>query len=135
VDEPGEPIALFVYGTLTDPRVREQLLGRRADLEALRARLDDYARIAVPGFAYAYVVPAAGSSVDGIAILGLTDADYVALDEYEDTAIGLYERVQVQVELLGCGSAHACPAWVYTLPPGRVAPETGEQLAGAEPTD
>ena len=114
------PLPLFVYGTLTDPRVRERLLGRRPDLEVVRAVLRDYARVTVPGIPYPFVAPKTDGAVDGMVIFGLTAADYTALDEYEDVADRLYERALVNVELLGCGASHAVRAWVYARPaPGR----------------
>ena len=112
------PLPLFVYGTLTDPHVRERLLGRRCDLEVIRALLRDYARVSVPGVAYPFVAPEVGGAVDGMAIFGLIAADYAVLDEYEDVPGGLYARTLVDVELLGCGTSRAVRAWVYARGPG-----------------
>ena len=112
------PLPLFVYGTLTDPRVRERLLGRRRNLEVIRALLRDYTRVTVTGVVYPFVAPEAGGAVDGMAIFGLTAADYAVLDEYEDVPVGLYARTLVDVELLGCGTSRAVRAWVYARGPG-----------------
>ena len=123
------PLPLFVYGTLTDPRVREQVLGRRSDLEVVRARLPGHARVTVPDFAYPFVVPSADDVVDRQLILGLTVADYAVLDEYEDVAAGTYERIAVEVEPLGCGTARAARAWVYAYP------SRESRVASREPQD
>jgi gamma-glutamylcyclotransferase (GGCT)/AIG2-like uncharacterized protein YtfP len=110
----GEPHALFVYGTLTDPRVRARVLGRRPSLELAPARLRGYRRVIVPDYAYPFLVPSGGDAVvDGLAISGLTDADYALLDEYEDVDAGAYERVQVDVELVNRGATRRACAWVY----------------------
>lgn len=111
----AESRALFVYGTLTDPRVREHVLGRRLSLEVAPARLRGYRRVTRPDYAYPFVVPSGGDAiVDGLAISGLTGADYALLDEYEDVDAGTYERVQVDVELVvNRGPARRARAWVY----------------------
>jgi gamma-glutamylcyclotransferase (GGCT)/AIG2-like uncharacterized protein YtfP len=112
----AEPLPLFAYGTLADPRVREELLGRRSELEVVRARLHDYRRLAVMDYPYPFVEPATGERVEGMAILGLRDDDYTILDEYEDVPEGIYERVRVEVELLGHGAPRVVAAWVYARP-------------------
>ena len=106
-------LPLFAYGILTSPRVREQVLGRRPDLEVVRARLSGYERTSVAGFEYPFAVPADGGAVEGVLIYGLTTDDYTTLDEYEDVAARLYERVEAPVELLGCGTPGAVRAWLY----------------------
>lgn len=117
---------LFVYGTLTDPRVREQLLGRRPELTIVPARLRGYARVTVPEIAYPFVDQVADGVVDGLAILGLGDDDYAILDAYEDLDQGTYERVGVPIELttdtvdqtVGNRAVEdrAVGAWVYARP-------------------
>lgn len=110
----AEPHALFVYGTLTDPRVRERVLGRFRSLEVVRARLRGYRRVTVPDYAYPFVVPSSRDAVvEGLAIFGLTNADCALLDEYEDVDAGTYERVQVDVELVNRGAVRGARAWVY----------------------
>jgi gamma-glutamylcyclotransferase (GGCT)/AIG2-like uncharacterized protein YtfP len=121
-----DALPLFAYGTLTSPRVREQVLGRRPDLEAVRARLAGYERTSVPGFDHPFAVPADGGTVEGVLIFGLTTDDYTTLDEYEDVAARLYERVEAQVELLGCGTPGAVRAWLYGKGVGGQGPGVGE---------
>ena len=112
----AEPLPLFVYGTLADPRVREELLGQRPELEVIRARLHGYRRLAATDYPYPFVEPATDERVEGLAILGLGDDDYAILDEYEDVPEGIYERVRVEVELLGRGAIGVVAAWVYARP-------------------
>ena len=110
-------LPLFFYGTLTDRGVRERVLGRR-ELACVPARLANYERVSKPDYPYPFVAPAAGGLVDGLALLGLTAADYAILDEYEDVAEGTYERVRVEIELLQDGPRRTVPAWVYAQGPG-----------------
>ena len=68
----------------------------------------------MPDYPYPFLVPGeCDAVVDGLAISGLTDADYALLDEYEDVDAGAYERVQVDVELVNRGAARHARAWVY----------------------
>ncbi|HYU19764.1 MAG TPA: gamma-glutamylcyclotransferase family protein [Chloroflexota bacterium] len=112
----ASPMPLFVYGTLLDPEVRAFVLGRRPDLETLRARLPGYRRSTESGFGYPFLVRAEEDAVDGMLIVGLTEADYALLDEYEDIGDATYERVRAQVDLLGCGTDKRTWAWVYARP-------------------
>jgi gamma-glutamylcyclotransferase (GGCT)/AIG2-like uncharacterized protein YtfP len=111
-------LPLFVYGTLRDPRVRAGVLGQRIDLTTCPAVLRRYARQTVPGVPYPFLVPAgpaleAEARVDGELILGLAEADYPILDEYEDVADGLYVRAAVTVET----DAGPVDAWTYLKGP------------------
>ena len=111
------PLPLFVYGTLTDPVLRERVLGRR-ELACAPARLANYERVSKPDYPYPFVAPSTGGLVDGLALLDLTVADYAILDEYEDVAEATYERVRVEIELLQDGPRRTVPAWVYAQGPG-----------------
>jgi gamma-glutamylcyclotransferase (GGCT)/AIG2-like uncharacterized protein YtfP len=94
-------LPLFVYGSLRDSDVRARVLGARSALVTIvPATLHGHARITAPGFAYPFLVPTdeEASRVDGELLLGLTDADYVVLDAYEDTDDGLYVRAEVTAE-------------------------------------
>lgn len=92
------------------------------------ARLHGWVRIQVPDLEYPFVVPSVGGTVDGLAIFGLTPADYEILDEYEDVAEGTYLRVEVGVDVLEPGVARTARAWVYAGPDpsGPAGIETGE---------
>jgi len=107
-------LPLFVYGSLRDPLVRARLLGERADLVTCPATLHGHARQTVTDFDYPFVVPAGSDgSVDGDLLLGLTDADYAILDQYEDVDEGLYVRAAVTVQTAS-GPANA---WTYLRGP------------------
>ena len=105
---------LFIYGSLRDPRVRARLLGERTDLTTCPAKLQGHARQTVTGFDYPFVVPdESGASVDGDLLLGLSDADYTVLDQYEDVDDGLYVRAAVTVETAN----GTVDAWTYLRGP------------------
>ena len=105
---------LFIYGSLRDPRVRARLLGERTDLTTCPAALQGHARQMVGGFDYPFVVPSApDDQVNGEIILGLSDADYAILDQYEDVDEGLYVRTTVTVET----ENGPVDAWTYLRGP------------------
>jgi len=103
-----EVAALFVYGTLIEPEMRERLLGRHVD--AIRARLPGYRR----GHSrYFYIVREQDATADGILLDGLGERDFRILDEYEDVP-RLYTRERIRVFARG---SETRIAWVY-LPTG-----------------
>ena len=105
---------LFIYGSLRDPRVRARLLGERTDLTTCPATLPGHVRQMVGGFDYPFVVPAeSGAGVDGDLLLGLSDADYAILDQYEDVDDGLYVRAAVTIETAN----GRVDAWTYLRGP------------------
>lgn len=107
-------LPLFVYGSLRDPQVRAHVLGERADLSTIPAILHGYARQLMPSFDYPFIVPAKPDDrVEGEIILGLTEADYPVLDEYEDVDNGLYVRDTVTVET----ADRPVDAWTYLRGP------------------
>ena len=95
---------LFVYGTLVDPRFREQILGRRID--AIPARLLGFERGRRKHF---YVAPRANAEVTGVILSGLRGSDFVTLDDYEDVP-RLYTRERIAVVDAG-GRSVEC--WIY----------------------
>jgi gamma-glutamylcyclotransferase (GGCT)/AIG2-like uncharacterized protein YtfP len=94
---------VFVYGTLVDRRVLEEVIGHPHTGEVLRARLSGFRRVVSDAFEYSFLIEDAGGSVDGLLIMDLSGADIDVLDRYEDVADGLYRRADVQVEAFGCG--------------------------------
>jgi len=84
---------IFVYGTLQDERLVEQLLGRRPPWQP--AVLEGYCRMLDASIGYPVVHPLAGASVDGRLLEGLDPAALAALDAYEG---GDYRRVTVRVQ-------------------------------------
>jgi gamma-glutamylcyclotransferase (GGCT)/AIG2-like uncharacterized protein YtfP len=102
VQTPAASLPLFIYGSLRDPQVRARLLGDRDGLVTRPATLHGYSRLMVPDFDHPFVVPGTPGTpedrVDGDLLLGLTDADYAVLDQYEDVDDGLYARAAVTVQ-------------------------------------
>jgi gamma-glutamylcyclotransferase (GGCT)/AIG2-like uncharacterized protein YtfP len=79
VDRGSNPIAdLFVYGTLTDPAERQQILGHPSTL--VPASLRGYRR---RDGRYPYLVKADGNEVRGSIVRDLGDEDFARLDAYE----------------------------------------------------
>lgn len=97
------PQHLFVYGTLVDPLKLDEVIGHRHMGERLRARLHGFERIAPGDYPYPYLVPSPDAAVEGILVMDLSATDFDALDVYEEVALGLYERLRVEVEAWGCG--------------------------------
>lgn len=95
---------LFAYGSLADPRRLDDVLGHRHRGERLRARLDGFERITTAAYPFPYIVAAHGRSVDGVLLMDLSSDDLEALDRYEETDQGTYQRQSVDVEAWGCGS-------------------------------
>lgn len=96
--------ALFVYGTLVEPAIRERLLGRR--VEAIAARLAGFERGRRQHF---YLARRVGAETVGMVLLGLTARDFEVLDDYEDVP-RLYTRGRIEVAAEG-GAPIRC--WVY----------------------
>lgn len=97
---------LFIYGSLRNPRVFEEVAGIPCP-DKIPAVLEGYA----PGPAvegYPAVVPVPGRRVAGEVILALPQEILPRLDEYEGEG-NLYRRVSVQVNT-GYGGM---PAYVY----------------------
>jgi gamma-glutamylcyclotransferase (GGCT)/AIG2-like uncharacterized protein YtfP len=94
---------LFVYGSLTNPRRLDEVIGHVHPGERLRARLHGYQRQQRPDEAYPFVVPAPGAWTDGVLILDLSEADARAIDAYEEVDQRRYRREPVLVEVWGCG--------------------------------
>ena len=100
----SQPIRhVFAYGTLIEPGLLDAVLGHKHLGERLAARLVGYERISVPTYAYTFVVPTPGASVDGVLLMDLSAYDMQALDRYEEVESGVYRREAVEVEAWGCG--------------------------------
>jgi gamma-glutamylcyclotransferase (GGCT)/AIG2-like uncharacterized protein YtfP len=96
---------LFVYGTLANDAVVQELLGHR--VFGRGAVLRDYRRAFDPTIGYPVIHPQHGATVAGKLLDGL-DADALAiLDTYEGAH---YKRVIVQVDTL---DGRALDAYVY----------------------
>ncbi len=96
---------LFVYGTLADDAVVQELLGHR--LFGRPAVLRGYRRSFDPALGYPVIHPQEGARVAG-KVLDSVDAEILAiLDAYEGEH---YRRVVVQVDTL---EGRALDAYVY----------------------
>ncbi|MGH7947750.1 MAG: gamma-glutamylcyclotransferase family protein [Candidatus Binataceae bacterium] len=108
MDAKSDASSLFVYGALLREDTVRELLGR--DVASAPAQLSNYER----GRArYFFIRPSKGASVDGRLLLGLTAADFVILDAFEQVP-RLYTRERLKVSD-AAGAAVNC--WVY-LPSG-----------------
>ncbi|MCB1737179.1 MAG: gamma-glutamylcyclotransferase [Gammaproteobacteria bacterium] len=99
--------ALFVYGTLLDPRVQQRITGR--DFWAVPARLPGFVRYRVVGAAYPGIRPGVGAVVEGALLLSVGEAAFRSLDVYEGP---LYRRERHNVQL---PSGRMCRAFVYVV--------------------
>ena len=105
-----EDSTLFVYGTLLDSKMREQVIGR--PVASVAARLPGYER---RRGRYFYVVRHERGQTEGLLLTGLSARDFERLDQYEEVP-ALYTRGRVEV--IGAkGNAIRC--WVY-LPTSRL---------------
>lgn len=96
--------ALFVYGSLSDAAFLTRLLKRA--VIGTPAKLAGYERRRAR---YHYIVPRAGAVTEGLLLSGLSDADFKALDGYEEVG-RLYTREAAEVKT-AAGQAVRC--WVY----------------------
>ena len=96
---------LFVYGSLTDPRRVDDVLGHAHLGERLAARLRGYERLSPASYPYAFIVPRDDRSVEGVLLMDLSPCDLRVLDRYEDVDAGMYRRslVEVEVDAWTCG--------------------------------
>ena len=89
-------IYLFVYGTLLDQELAENLVRKR--LTYLQAKLYGFEKInPSERFPYNYIVPNDCSVVEGMLIQGLDEESLKILDRYEGVDSGLYKRIKVKI--------------------------------------
>lgn len=85
--------SLFVYGTLGDPTLVRELIGRVPRSEP--AQIRGFRRL-TPAGAYPYIVPAPGHVVHGMLLRNLDPPALAAMDRYEDEGT-LYRRALIDV--------------------------------------
>jgi gamma-glutamylcyclotransferase (GGCT)/AIG2-like uncharacterized protein YtfP len=105
-------VDLFVYGTLLDDALVQQLTGFRFPKRA--AQLGGY-RKCTPAGGYPYIVPDDDGTVDGALLCDVADDALRALDAYEDEG-RLYRRIEVTVTI------DAQPQRAFTYVAATVAP-------------
>lgn len=93
---------LFAYGTLRVPEVLHCLLGRIPAMVPATAR--GWRITGLPGLVYPALVAATDGEVSGILITGLTTADWLVIDGYEDD---LYDLALVAL-------TDGTQSWAYT---------------------
>ena len=100
---------LFTYGTLRDPALMAELLGR-SFAPPRPARLSGF-RSLPTAMGYPALFPAPGQQTAGMLWQGLTEDDFRILDEYEqcDLPVPAYLRQELPIDSLR-GVAWA---WVY----------------------
>lgn len=92
---------LFVYGTLKDPKVQKEVIGR--EVEAKEDILKGYSKgeIIIEGKIYPILVKGTGE-ISGL-VLQVTNEELKKLDEYETAA---YRRIEEKLK-------SGITAWVY----------------------
>ena len=100
---------LFVYGTLQEDTVVQEVLGRR--MRRRPATLRGYRRSFDAALGYPVIRPDPAAVVRGSVLEEIDDRALALLDAYEGRD---YARVVVEVDLLGDA---ACPAYVYVPAP------------------
>ena len=90
-----EPIHLFVYGTLTDPKRVTALTSMQ--FERVDATLSGFERVNSP-LGYPFILPRPGASVRGVLLLDIDPVSLGQLDAYEAEG-DLYRRQVVVVEV------------------------------------
>ena len=85
---------IFVYGTLTNPRVVKRITGK--NFRQISAILENYKK-EMPGTGYSYIVSKKGATVKrGFVLCDIDDESLEKIDRFE--AVGeLYERVEINV--------------------------------------
>ena len=96
---------LFVYGTLQDDKVVQELLGHR--LFGRAAVLKDYDRTIDPAIGYPVIRPREGAVVAGTVLDGVDEKSLAILDEYEGPQ---YRRIVVHVHTV---EGRLLDAYVY----------------------
>lgn len=98
--------ALFVYGTLTEKTVQEEIIGRAP--EYVRDTLHNHrlSQTEMNGRMYPAADAHKGGKIDGL-VLFITEAELEKIDDYET---GAYERIRVRLK---SGNR----AWVYVKSP------------------
>jgi hypothetical protein len=128
----------FFYGTLLDPDVRRQVLGRVADTLAVEpAVLTGYRRVYVRGKTYPVVVPDPASAVEGCLMRGLDRRASRRLIDFETDEYDLVERtvvtasgetVRCRVFVAGRRAAPSVLPWDYETWRRRHRSEFGRRL-------
>lgn len=102
----SDNVDLFVYGTLRDKRLLQQLTGK--PFRTSPACLKDFKKWTTPA-GYAYILPNKGSKVEGLVVWGIDPESLRRLDRYEDEG-QLYFRKKIRVI---CGKRRvACQAYI-----------------------
>jgi gamma-glutamylcyclotransferase (GGCT)/AIG2-like uncharacterized protein YtfP len=96
---------LFVYGTLMDPKVQQEVLGRLASLHDDKLIDFEKSTIVINGNIYPIAVSKTGSSISG-KVIEATPKEIILMDEYETDA---YQRIKVTLD---SGEM----SWVYSQP-------------------
>lgn len=108
--------SFFVYGTLMDPDVLANVIGRRATPDELApATLAGWQRRGVRAADFPMVLPSPGDSVEGLLAGPFGEDEAVRLVHFEH---GYYGLKQVEVQT----AAGAVPCWLFAPLPGALEP-------------
>jgi len=131
-------VRFFFYGTLLDPDVRRQVLGRAAGaLPVEDAVLTGYRRVYVRGKTYPVVVPDPASAVEGCLMRGLDRRAAERLIAFETDEYDLVERtvmtasgktIRCRVFVAGRRAAPSVQPWDYVTWRRRHRSEFGRRL-------
>lgn len=97
---------LFVYGTLKNPQIQKNVLGRTTEKPEL-AILQNYQLKQKDDYSYPIAVKKRGSSIMGLLIRDLSPEDFGKLNGYEDIPDGPYIRKRVTVKTKDGKRVHA----------------------------
>ncbi|OHA48693.1 MAG: hypothetical protein A2806_01040 [Candidatus Terrybacteria bacterium RIFCSPHIGHO2_01_FULL_48_17] len=82
--EKEDDMNLFVYGTLTKPRVQQKVLGHTAQSQPAILKNHTFIRTPANFGNYLMAVRSMGNRVHGLLLSGLSKEDFEKLDEYEE---------------------------------------------------
>ena len=106
-----------MYGELCRAETIVALLGRMPI--CVPALLHEYQREINPANGYYRARPVAGQQIVGLLFSEIAAAELERLDEFEDVANGLYQRVKCRVQLLSVAHNRVTTrAYIYTDPAG-----------------
>ncbi|HID72930.1 TPA: gamma-glutamylcyclotransferase [Candidatus Micrarchaeota archaeon] len=88
---------LFAYGMLMNDSITKRVTGRVFPKK--KALLENYEKI-MPGTGYSYILPKAGSTVEGYILYGIDEEIMAKIDRYEAEG-DLYDRKEVEVIVQG----------------------------------
>lgn len=97
MSENDDLIAIFVYGTLRDPKVQNELIGRTLDMRDATLQGFKLSTITLSGISYPIAYPRTSHQISG-KIINVSNSELKILDTYEGDE---YKRSKVKTT---CGT-------------------------------